>query len=283
MPGIFNLMRCVGKAAVKNAGKLLLGMMPGGEAVFDIAKDAYEDYCRDHSEAELRAELERVAQVPQGEVHRVAVEIAANEPLELRLPLVSYLDQIPASIRQSLRRPSDPSGTTLPARLSLKKSDDLVPFLPQSLPRFKPGDKPLAADWELVELLGKGGFGEVWKARHLHQSRKKPVALKFCLDPVAAATLRHEAALHDHLDRVQEVGAAPGIVPLLDTFLNADPPCLMYEYIEGGDLSGLIRELHEQERMTPRVRVRDRISSGLDRGSWASAKSSLDPSRLEAR
>ncbi len=63
MPGIFHLMRCLGKAAVKNAGKALLGLVPGGEAFFDIAKDAYEDYRRDHSEAELRAELEQLLQV----------------------------------------------------------------------------------------------------------------------------------------------------------------------------------------------------------------------------
>ncbi len=239
MPGIFNFMRCVGKAAVKNAGKLLLGMMPGGEAVFDIAKDAYEDYCRDHSEAELRAELERVAQVPQGEVHRVAVEIAANEPLELRLPLVSYLDQLPSSIRQSLRRPSDPSGTTLPAGLSLKKPEDLLRFLPDSLPKFRPGDRPIAnVDWELVELLGKGGFGEVWKARNPHVDSVAPVALKFCLDPSAKERLlRHEAAV---LNRVMRQGHHKGIVALRHTYLSADPPCLEYEHIEGGNLAALI-------------------------------------------
>jgi formylglycine-generating enzyme required for sulfatase activity len=35
-------------------------------------------------------------------------------------------------------------------------------------------------------------------------------------------------------------GKHPGIVPLLDTYLNGDPPCLKYEYVAGGDLSGLI-------------------------------------------
>src|SRR5262249_21495500 len=35
-------------------------------------------------------------------------------------------------------------------------------------------------------------------------------------------------------------GRHPGIVALLDTYLNGDPPCLKYEYVPGGDLSGLI-------------------------------------------
>src|SRR5262249_39710282 len=33
-----------------------------------------------------------------------------------------------------------------------------------------------------------------------------------------------------------------GIVPLLDASLSSDPPCLKYEYIDGGDLAGLVGE-----------------------------------------
>jgi hypothetical protein len=31
-------------------------------------------------------------------------------------------------------------------------------------------------------------------------------------------------------------GTHPGIVQLVNTYLSADPPCLEYEYVEGGDL-----------------------------------------------
>jgi serine/threonine protein kinase len=72
-------------------------------------------------------------------------------------------------------------------------------------------------------------------------SSKKPVALKFCLDPAAAKVLRNEAAV---LDRVMGQGKHPGIVQLLDTHLKAETPCLEYEYVDGGDLTGLIQEWH---------------------------------------
>jgi len=209
---------------------------------------------KDNAEADLRSALEGAAQAPGVDVHQTNEEVAAQEaagqPDIVRLNLISYLDQVPASIHQSQRRPSDPSGTTIPSSRSLKKPEDLLPFMPTGLPRFKPGDRPLAADWELVELLGKGGFGEVWKARHLTRSSKKPVALKFCLDSAGAASLLNEVALHKELDRVRQQGGAYGIVPLLDTFLKADPPCLMYEYVEGGDLAGLIQERHPKGKLT---------------------------------
>jgi formylglycine-generating enzyme required for sulfatase activity len=112
------------------------------------------------------------------------------------------------------------------------------------------GDVPLpGVDWQLEELLGVGGFGEVWKARNPNMVSAPPVALKFCLDPTAAKVLRNEAKL---LDRLMLQGRHPGIVGLRQTYLSAEPPCLEYEYISGSDLAGVIYEWHSRRnRPTP--------------------------------
>src|SRR5207237_1342849 len=68
--------------------------------------------------------------------------------------------------------------------------------------------------------------------------------LKFCLDPFTAAALGNEAAL---LARIKREGKHPGIVELRHTYLRAEPPCLEYEYVQGGDLAGLIQEWHHSQ------------------------------------
>ncbi|MGH7169289.1 MAG: serine/threonine-protein kinase, partial [Gemmataceae bacterium] len=235
----FALMKFVAKAALNVVGFGVAGDL-AVEVLPDVARDVWEWWGQNKNPGELQAEVKEVAQLSPAEARRqaelvVAAE-AAGQPQAVQKALTAYLTQVPAAIRQSQRCPADPSGRTLRIGLSLAKSDDVLSLLPARMPRYQPGDRPNGiGDWELEELLGVGGFGEVWRARNQHFS--DPVALKFCLDAKAAQWLRHEAAL---LGRVMSQGRHPGIVPLLDTYLNGDPPCLKYEYVAGGDLSGLI-------------------------------------------
>jgi tRNA A-37 threonylcarbamoyl transferase component Bud32 len=230
--------RCVVKAALVNVPKALLEALPFGNAIGDFARDAIRNWKEQTPEpAERRAEVQELVAASTEEVRREAEQavaaVAADQPEPMRRALVSYLAQLPGTVRQSLRCVADPTGRTVPAQLSVDRAEDVLSLLPVRPPRFQPG--MCLGDWVLEELLGVGGFGEVWKATNPHLP---PVALKFCTDATAAKALRNEAAL---LGRVIQQGRHPGIVALLDTNLNNNPPFLKYEYVAGGDLSRLIR------------------------------------------
>jgi serine/threonine protein kinase len=74
------------------------------------------------------------------------------------------------------------------------------------------------------------------------------VALKFCVDETAASSLRKEVEL---LDRVSRQGRHRGIVELRYAHLEGNPPCLEYEYVDGGDLAGLVTDMHRSGKATP--------------------------------
>jgi len=225
------------------AGDLLVEVLP------EVAKDGWAWWNKEKDEKARRSELEAIVQSGNAQLRQeisaiVRTELAAQPPA-IQQTVELYLTQLPASIRRALRRPDDPNGVTVPANLALHKAEDLLRLLPAKLAHFQPGDQPLpGVDWQLEQLLGVGGFGEVWKARNPHLQSVPPVALKFCIDPAAARSLRNEARV---LDQVMRQGRQPGMVQLLHTYLSAQTPCLEYEFIEGGDLGGLIQAWHRQE------------------------------------
>ena len=225
------------------AGDLLVEVLP------EVAKDGWAWWNKEKDEQARRSELEAIVQSGNAQLRQeisaiVRAELAAQPPA-IQQTVELYLTQLPASIRRALRRPDDPNGVTVPANLALHKAEDLLRLLPVKLAHFQPGDQPLpGVDWQLEQLLGVGGFGEVWKARNPHLQSVPPVALKFCIEPAAARSLRNEARV---LDQVMRQGRQPGMVQLLHTYLSAQTPCLEYEFVEGGDLGGLIQAWHRQE------------------------------------
>ena len=158
-------LRCVAKAACNAVGGGVVG-----DVLFDVlpemAGEVWKWWDGERTPEQRRADLAAIATVTPSEakaqVDLLVLELAADRPESQKQALALYLSLVPGQVRKSLRRPSDPTGTTCPLELAPAKGDDLLPMLPTRLPRFSPGERPLpGVDWQLEELLGVGGFGEV--------------------------------------------------------------------------------------------------------------------------
>jgi tetratricopeptide (TPR) repeat protein len=217
-----------------------------GSVLPEIASDVWDWWSKDSTEDQRRTELQSMLRIDEEELKqlvRAAVSEAIHEDQhdDIRQLIEAYLTEIPRALRKSLRTLADPKGETLTADLMPTSGATLLRMLPSGLPRFRVGALPLpGVDLKLEQLLGIGGFGEVWKARQTVLINSDPMALKFCLDNEAAKLLRNEARL---LDRLMKECRHPGIVQLRRTYLDATVPFLEYEYVDGIDLGALIDNL----------------------------------------
>ncbi|MBN9523605.1 protein kinase [bacterium] len=234
-------LECVAQAVMGRGVRGLCEFVPGGPYVFDVAGDAYRLFRERKRADKLREEVASAAAASADDAKRIAAEVAkevaAAAPVEDQITLELYLAQIPGAVRASMKRPDDPSGRTVPPDFALDTPADLARVLPAGVPKFRSGDPlPGRPGWSLVELLGSGGFGEVWLTRHTFIPH--PRAVKFCTDPLAKAKLAsHEGQV---IARVMAHGHHPNVVPLLDAALEGDAPWLMYEYVGGGSLADLV-------------------------------------------
>ena len=90
------------------------------------------------------------------------------------------------------------------------------------------------SEYILEEPLGKGGFGEVWRARH-HLWRDREVAVKIPTRPEAVRDLSNEGLIQASLEH-------PGIAKSLGMDTSADPPYFIVEYVPGRSLRQLLSE-----------------------------------------
>lgn len=90
------------------------------------------------------------------------------------------------------------------------------------------------SEYTLVDKLGQGGFGVVWKAEHA-QIPGKFVAIKIPTSPEGMDYLRQEAVFQHELDH-------PNIVKTIGLDTKHDPPYFIMEYVEGRNLRELMAE-----------------------------------------
>src|SRR5271155_4982064 len=142
------------------------------------------------------------------------------------------------------RPPSDPDATLVDVDASLLRA---VP-LPRSpgrqpvraqinVPILQPGDV-LAGRYEVLQLLGEGGMGAVYKA--MDRELGRPVAMKLIRPELAAhpailARFKQELLLshqvtHKNVIRIYDLGDADGV------------KFITMEFVEGQDLHALIQE-----------------------------------------
>jgi formylglycine-generating enzyme required for sulfatase activity/predicted Ser/Thr protein kinase len=90
------------------------------------------------------------------------------------------------------------------------------------------------SEYCLLEKLGQGGFGEVWKAEHT-QIPGKFVAIKIPTSPEAMDCLKQEAQFQHELDH-------QNIVKTIGLNTQNDPPYFIMEYVEGKNLRQMMMD-----------------------------------------
>ncbi|HJZ56820.1 MAG TPA: SUMF1/EgtB/PvdO family nonheme iron enzyme [Gemmataceae bacterium] len=241
MPRLQALLECIGQALCEKGRKALQGHWAFADILHDVAKVAYDLAHRKLPGPDLRIALGDAAAVEPHEYDRRIGDLIADLSQTHAVPkaaLAEYLQALPPAVRQMFRRPSDPAGKTAPEKLVLYKAEDLLPFLPPRLPRFKAGDRPAGLDnWTLAELQGLGECSEVWRGEDPSRPDHSPAALKFAIDPDSRDRIKAGTEL---FQKVFTLNSIPGFLPLRSVYLETDPPCLEAPFVFGYDLAGVM-------------------------------------------
>src|SRR5438552_1233996 len=114
---VLSFLKCVAKVALKGAANFATFGIAG-----ELVEEIWNQWSRNADAEQRRQELEALARLNQKQARQEAAaavaeaktaEASVHQLPEIDLPLETYLSQVPAHIRRSLRRPTDPSGTTI--------------------------------------------------------------------------------------------------------------------------------------------------------------------------
>jgi serine/threonine protein kinase len=191
------------------------------------------------SPEERAAAVAELAALPPADARAEAQDALAElapdaQPEDLAVAL-DYLTVLPGSVDRALV--PEPGGQkSIPATITFNDPQALLPLLPQDVPPYPSSADLPGTPYKLLDLLGSGGFGAVYRAvsptlQHL------PLAIKFCLDRSLIAALNLERSNLERLMRAGSDRGAAHVVRLYGYDLDHPTPYLVYEYVAGGDLT----------------------------------------------
>lgn len=143
----------------------------------------------------------------RAEARSILLELAPDTQTRDLDLAVEYLSAVPRALDRALVPGPNGNGRSVPPTLSLADARSLLRMLPEDVPPYPVGADVPNSPYRLVELVGIGGFGAVYRAisptlRHL------PLAIKFCLDRALVPTLNQERSNLERLMRAGGSGAS---------------------------------------------------------------------------